>query len=138
MSIKQYKIKMIVIVAAIFLAVTALFGFFMYMVFWQQTYYSVNIESYHKDNENLTEAFEKEKHLRKFLQQSLASEKVLLSRQEEVISNKDSLISRHRTEISRLQQEKFKAEKQVQKLKHEKDSILNIINRIPRVPAGSD
>ncbi|AHM62315.1 hypothetical protein D770_20330 [Flammeovirgaceae bacterium 311] len=122
---------MLAIVAIIFTLVLGLFGFCMYMIFWQQTYYSVNIESYHRDNETLTEAYEKEKTLRSFLQNKLAEEKMTMIRE---LLDKDSLISRHRIEREKLLHEKTQALHQVQKLQHEKDSILNIIRSLQRVP----
>lgn len=134
MSIKQYKTKMVAIVAIIFTLVLGLFGAFMYMVVWQQTYYSVNIESYHKDNETLTEAYEKEKTIRKFLQHNLANEKIQLIRQHEELGSKDSIISLQQKEREKLLDEKRKALHQVRKLQHEKDSVINIIRSLRRVP----
>ena len=111
----------------------ALFFLSLYFILAYNKHYSLTVESYQRDNETVTDAFEQEKRLRRTIQREFVRESVELEHIKYEVQIKDSILSKREESIKEITRKYNKALKEKNKIAHERDSVISRLNLLERV-----
>lgn len=130
---KTQKGKLTFIVTTVFVLCMVLFSWGVYMLFLRDMYYSVNIETFQRDNKTVTQAFERESVLRRNAEEKYTDVAIENIHMEVKIATKDSIIAVQEQMNRRLLEAYQAQENKLNKITNERDSILRVINSLERV-----